>query len=93
MATGPITRTAEPHSKLDPAARGSVVIRRQGLDTRHSMRSIATGAGLSPSEVSRIMNGQRTGRPQTLVKIAAVLGLTLDALYAYLTPLRPKHKR
>lgn len=93
MATGLITRTAEPHSKLDPAARGSIVIRRGGRDVRHSMRTIATEAGLSPSEVSRIMNGQRTGRPQTLVKIAAVLGLTLSDLYAYLTPIRPKHKR
>lgn len=86
-------RTDERHSKLDPAARGSIVVRHGGRETRHSMRTIAAGAGLSPSEVSRVMNGQRTGRLQTLAKIAAVLGLSLDALNTYLTTQRPKHKR
>lgn len=91
---GRIRRTTKRHSRLDPTDRGSIIVQWHGYaDVRHSLRTIAEGAGLSYSEVSRVLNGQRTGRLQTLAKIAAHLGLTLDALNAYLITQRPKHKR
>jgi transcriptional regulator with XRE-family HTH domain len=88
-----ITRTTKRHSRLDPTESGSVVVRRGAQETRHSMRTIALGTGLSISEVSRVLNGQRVGRVQTLTKLAAHLGVTLDTLNAYLIPRRPTRLR
>lgn len=80
-------------TREDPDRRGqSAVIRVQrrasGLVYEYSIRMIAQGSGLSPAAVTRILRGQRTGKIQTLDKIAVYLGISLDSLNRYLSTQR-----
>lgn len=46
------------------------------------LETVANLAGTTPATVSRIVNGERTGRPDTVVRIASAftsLGCSVDA--------------
>jgi transcriptional regulator with XRE-family HTH domain len=48
---------------------------------------LARKTGLSEGFVSRVLRGQRRGRIDNLVRLADVLGVTLDELHQYLKKL------
>lgn len=54
----------------------------------YHIRQIALGTGLDVSTVSRILTGERTGRIQTISRLAQYFGLSLTTLNQYLETLR-----
>lgn len=58
-----------------------------------NISEIARRTGLSTSGVSRILNGKRNPRSHHLAAIAAVMGVSVDALYAYLLTKQGKRQQ
>lgn len=54
----------------------------QRLAPGESISSLAKRAGLSPSHVSLILHGKRTGTVQALCRLSKALGITLEKLIA-----------
>lgn len=59
----------------------------------YTLGEIARACQLGTSTLSRLFNGQRTGRVQTLARIAPVLRVSIDVLNRYLQTKRPFARR
>ena len=57
-------------------------IRRRRIELGHGMNRFAALAGISGAALSRIENGQRQPRPETLKKITDKLGCSIDEVMA-----------
>lgn len=55
--------------------------------------AIHRATGISLSGVSRILSGSRVASSRNLLLIASEIGVSMDALYRYLTGLRLKENR
>jgi transcriptional regulator with XRE-family HTH domain len=58
------------------------LIRRKRIGLGHGLNRFAALAGISGAALSRIENGQRDPRPETLKKITDVLGCPIDEVIA-----------
>ncbi|MFJ5728763.1 helix-turn-helix domain-containing protein [Streptomyces paradoxus] len=58
------------------------LIRRRRIRLGHGLNRFAALAGISGPALSRIENGQRDPRPETLKKIADALGCQIDEVMA-----------
>ncbi|MEU3441771.1 helix-turn-helix transcriptional regulator [Streptomyces griseoincarnatus] len=54
------------------------LIRRRRIELGHGMNRFAALAGISGAALSRIENGQRQPRPETLKKITSALGCPIN---------------
>ncbi|QFZ75068.1 helix-turn-helix domain-containing protein [Streptomyces fagopyri] len=59
-----------------------LLIRRRRIELGHGMNRFAALAGISGAALSRIENGQRQPRPETLKKITDALGCPLREVMA-----------
>lgn len=57
-------------------------IRRRRVELGHGMNRFAALAGISSAALSRIENGQRQPRPETLKKITDALGCQINEVMA-----------
>ncbi|MER6064862.1 helix-turn-helix transcriptional regulator [Streptomyces sp. NPDC001792] len=58
------------------------LIRRKRVELGHGMNRFAALAGISGAALSRIENGQRDPRPETLKKITDALGCQINEVLA-----------
>jgi transcriptional regulator with XRE-family HTH domain len=58
------------------------LIRRRRIELGHGMNRFAALAGISGAALSRIENGQRQPRPETLKKITDALGCLINEVIA-----------
>jgi len=58
------------------------MIRRRRIELGHGMNRFAALAGISGAALSRIENGQRQPRPETLKKITDALGCRINEVLA-----------
>lgn len=58
------------------------LIRRKRIGLGHGLNRFAALAGISGAALSRIENGQRHPRPETLKKITDALGCQIDEVIA-----------
>jgi transcriptional regulator with XRE-family HTH domain len=58
------------------------LIRRKRIGLGHGLNRFAALAGISGAALSRIENGQRDPRPETLKKITDALGCQIDEFIA-----------
>lgn len=58
------------------------MIRRRRIELGHGMNRFAALAGISGAALSRIENGQRQPRPETLKKITDALGCQINEVIA-----------
>lgn len=59
-----------------------LLIRRKRIRLGHGLNRFAALAGISGAALSRIENGQRDPRPETLKKITDALGCPIDEVIA-----------
>ena len=87
------TGLTERITKEDAPSRGQATViwvHRLGLPpVAHTLTGIAHGTGLSVSGVALVMGGRRTGRLETLKRIAKQLNVSLDLLSQFLATQRP----
>lgn len=68
--------------KQDTAHRFGEYIRRLRKERKHSIRGLASRAGLNSGELSRLENGKRNPQPDTLKALATALGVPLADMFA-----------